>query len=138
MSRGTWQGSGTFQTGGGGAETAAYCLVAAALIIGGATWVLRHMLWVVIPAGIVLAIAAAGLIWWLRGAAARKARAAAAYAAAFARHRAVTATVTPQISDGTQPAIENHYHVHHHYAVPEAAAYTVLPGQAGARAITEE
>ena len=142
MSRGTWQGSGTFQTG-NGTEAVAYCLVAGFLIMAGASWVLRHMLWIVVPAGIVLAAGASGLIWWLRGAARRKARYAAAYAEAFARHRAartVTATVTPQVSDGTPPAVENHYHVHHHYAsVPETAAMlTALPGKAGAQAITEE
>lgn len=137
MTRGTWQGSGTFQTGSSGTETMAYCLVAAALIVGGASWVMRHMLWIAIPAGILLAIAAGGLIWWRRGAAKRQARYDAAYAAAFARHRArtVTATVKPQVTQGTQPAIENHYHVHHHYAVPETAAFTAPPR---VRAITEE
>lgn len=115
MTRGTWQGSGTFQTGSGGTETMAYCLVAGVLVVAGASWVLRHMLWIVVPAGIVLAIAAGGLIWWLRGAAKRKARYAAAYAAAFARNRearTVTATAAPQVSVGTPPAIEQHNHFH--------------------------
>lgn len=133
MTRGTWQGSGTFQTGGGGTETMAYCLVAAVLVIAGASWVLRHMLWIAVPAGTVLAIAAGGLIWWLRGAAKRKAR----YDAAFARHRAVrtvTATAAPQVSGGTQPVIENH--VHYHFGNEEVAARILrkaLPPQVPAR-----
>jgi hypothetical protein len=102
----------------------AYCLVAGVLVVVGASWVLRHMLWIAVPAGVVLAVAAGGLIWWLRGAARRKARYDAAYAAAFARLRAartVTATAAPQVSEGTQPAVEQHVHYHLHVAGESAA-----------------
>jgi Flp pilus assembly protein TadB len=116
MARGTWQGSGTFQTGDDGVQAMTYCLVAGVLLIAAADWVLRHMLWIAVPAGVLLA----AFIWWRLGAARRRARkSAAAYAAAFARAReagAVTATVTPQVSQGTSPAIEQHIHYHYHVA----------------------
>lgn len=129
--RGKWQGSGTFQTGDDGIQAVAYCLVAGVLVLAGASWVLRHMLWIAIPAGAVLVVAAGGLVWWLRGAARRKARYDAAYTAAFAREResrAVTATATsPQVSQGTLPAIE--YHVHHHYYADGQDAARAIPGK---------
>ena len=127
MTRGTWQGSGTFQTGGSGTETMAYCLVAGVLVVAGVSWVLRHLLWIAVPAGIALAIVGGGLVWWLRGAARRKAEYGDAYAAAFARHReasTVAATATPQVTRGTQPpAIETH---NHFYFGDEAAAERML------------
>ena len=130
MTRGTWQGSGTFQTD-SGVQTMAYALVAGVLLMAGASWVLRHMLWIAIPAGVILAVTAGGLVWWMRGATRRKAAYAAAYAAAFAAHRearTVTATVTPQVSQGTPPAIEYHVH-HHHYAADRREPARVIPGK---------
>lgn len=130
MTRGTWQGSGTFRTGDDGIQAVAYCLVAGVLVVAGASWVLRHMLWIAIPAGVMLAVAAGGLIWWMRGAARRKARYDAAYAVAFARirdARTVTATPKPQVTQGT-PAIEQHIHYHYHAAdSPEVAR--IIPGK---------
>ncbi len=118
MARGTWQGSGTFTTGDDGVQRMAYCLVAGVLVMAGVSWVLRHILWVVIPAGVLLVVAAAGLVWWRRGELKRKARYAALYAAAFEARRkpaTVTATVIPQASTGTGPAIEQHVHHEQHY-----------------------
>jgi len=115
MTKGTWKGSGTFQTGDDGVQTMTYCLVAGVLLIAAAYWVLHHMLWIAIPAAVILA----ALAWWRLGAAKREARKSAAYAVAFARAReagAVTATVTPQVSQGTSPAIEQHIHYHYHVA----------------------
>ena len=80
----------------------AYCLVAGVLVVAGASWVLRHLLWIAIPAGVVLVLAAGVLVWWLRGAGRRNAEYAAAYAAAFVRHRTVTATTKPQVTQGTR------------------------------------
>lgn len=114
MTRGKWEGSGTFQTGDDGMQTMTYCLVAGVLLIAAAYWVLHHMLWIVIPAGVMLA----ALAWWRLGASRRRTRNAAVYAAAFARAReaaTVTATAMPQVSRENKPALEQHVHYHNHY-----------------------
>lgn len=131
MTRGTWQGSGTFRTGDDGIQAVAYCLVAGVLVVAGASWVLRHMLWIAIPAGVTLAVAAGGLIWWMRGAARRKARYDAAYAVAFSRireSRTMTATAKPQVTQGTAPhVIEHHHYVH--YLADGQDAVRIIPGK---------
>ena len=128
MTRGTWQGSGTFQTSGPDLDGLIVPVVLVAVAVAVIEFVLSIIVWLAIAAGVVLVIAAAGLIWWLRGAPKRKAEYAALYAAAFKARRAVTATAAPQVSAGTAPAIENHYHVHHHYAAsPEPAR--AIPGK---------
>ena len=101
-------------------------------------FILSIIVWLAIALGVVLVLAAAGLIWWLRGAPKRKAEFDAAYAAAFEARRparTVTATVIPQVQQPEQPAIELHYHSHYH-AAPESPARIVIPGTAG-DAITE-
>ena len=119
--KGTWQ-----TTGGGddGIQTAAYWLVAAVLVVAGASWVLRHMLWIAIPAGVILAVAVGGLIWWLRGASKREAR----FAAAIAARRQAAALATPskpQVTRGTQPALEQHIHYHYHAADSQEPARVI-------------
>jgi len=52
----------------------------------------------------------------------------------------VTPTVIPQVSDGTQPAIHNHYEIHYH-GQPDAdpaAIIRAIPGQAGDAITSEE
>ncbi len=145
MARGTWQGSGTWQTS-GGPDIGDVALIFAVCAIAGVVVevVLSIIVWIAVALGIVTALAVSLLIWRLRGVSVRKARYDAAYTAAFDRYResrTVTATVTPpQVSQGTRaPAIENHYHIHFDPADREAARIirTVLPGMTG-EIITEE
>jgi hypothetical protein len=127
MARGTWQGAGTWQSSGPDLDGLIVPVVIAAVFVAVVEFVLSIIVWLAVAAGIVLVIAAGGLIWWLRGAPKRKAEYAALYAAAFEAHRAVTATATPQVTQGTAPpAIE--YHVHHHYAAGQEPA-RVIPGK---------
>lgn len=128
MGRGTWQGSGTWQTGGPDLGGLIVPVVIAAMFVAVVEFVLSIIVWLAIAAGVVLVIVAAGLIWWLRGAPKRKAEYAALYAAAFEARRAVTATATPQVAQGTAaPAIE--YHVHHHYYAGGQEPARVIPGK---------
>ena len=116
---------------GGGAETAAV-LVGVILLAGIVEWILSVSIWIAIALGVLLVIAAAVLVWWLRGKSARQARYDAHYAAAFAPFhevRKVTATVIPQAVPAAQhpelpaavPAVESHVHYHLHLADSVAA-----------------
>ena len=131
MGHGTWQGSGTWQSSGPDLGGLIVPVVIAAALVAVVEFILSIIVWLAIAAGVVLVLAAAGLVWWLHGAPKRKAEYAALYAAAFESRRpvqTVTATVIPQVPTGAGPAIENHYHVHHHYAAsPEPAR--VIPGK---------
>jgi len=103
---------------GGGAETIGVIAIAVAVVII-AEWILSVIVWIAVALGVLLALAAAVLVWWLRGKPGREAAWAARYADAFAgmnESRKITATVTSQVSAGTQPAIENHVHYHYHAA----------------------
>jgi hypothetical protein len=142
--KGTWQGSGTFQTSsadlGGLAGVAAPVAIAVVVVII-VEFILSIIVWLAIAAGIVLALAAAGLIWWLRGAPERKAAYDAAYRAAFEARRAAPAAA-PQVRWPERPAVTNNYHgPQFHFHGPDAEAQMArvirsLPGQAG-DAITE-
>jgi hypothetical protein len=86
------------------------------------------MLWIAIPAGVMLVIAAGGLIWWLRGKTAREARFAAVIAAQRERYT-LSAPLKPQVARGTAPpAIEQHIHYHYHAADGQEPA-RVIPGK---------
>jgi hypothetical protein len=135
--RGTWQGSGTWQTGGPDFTGLVGPVVLVAVAVAVIEFVLSIIVWVAIALGVVLVLVAAGLIWWLRGAPRRKAAYDAAYRAAFEARRpvqTVTATVIPQVPAGARPTIEQHthYHVHLGAAGPEAVhVIRSLPGTAG-------
>lgn len=129
--RGTWQGSGTWQSSGPDLDGLIVPVVICAVVIAVAEFILSIIVWLAIAAGVVLVAAVAGFVWWRRGEPERKARYDAIYAAAFeARRRrgAITADAIPQVSQGTAPAIENHYHVHHHYAAGSEPA-RAIPGK---------
>ena len=116
MSRGTWQGSGTWQT--SGPDLGDVGLIFAAVAAAGVVVevVLSIIVWIAVALGIASALAVAGLIWWLRGKPAREAR----FAAAIAAQRqapALTATAVPLPADRREaPAIEppRELHVHFH------------------------
>ena len=142
--RGTWQGSGTWQSSGPDLGGLVVPVVLVAVAVAVVEFILSIIVWLAIAAGVVLVLAAAGLIWWLRGAPKRKAEYAAAYAAAFDARRpaqTVTATVIPQVSQTSRPEIHNHGPQFHFYgaASPETARVirSALPGQTW-DAITEE
>jgi hypothetical protein len=121
---------GTFQGQTSGPDLGDVALIFAVCAVAGvvAEVVLSVIVWIAIGLGVVTALAVAGLVWWLRGARAREARFAAALAAQRERP-ALTATVTPQVSQGTTaPAIEQHVHYHYHAAGQEAAPRTI-PGR---------
>lgn len=124
--RGTWQGSGTWKTSGPDLDGLAVPVVLVAIAVAVVEFILSIIVWLAVAAGVVLVVAAAGLIWWLRGAPKRKAEYAALYAAAFEARRpvqTVTATVIPQVAQPAQPVIHNHGPQFHIYgaASPEAA-----------------
>ena len=103
---------------GGGAETAAV-LIGVILLAVIAEWILSVIVWIAVILGVLLALAAAALVWWLRGRPAREAAWADRYATAFdglRQPQTVTATVTPQVDAGVRPAIEQHVHYHLHLA----------------------
>ena len=123
--RGTWQGSGTWQSGGPDLGGLVVPVVIAAVAVAVAEFVLSIIVWLAIAAGVVLVLAAAGLIWWLRGAPKRRAAYDAAYHAAFEAHRpaqTVTTTVLPQVPQRFEaperPAIGPAREVHLHLTVP--------------------
>ena len=128
MARGTWQGSGTWQT--SGPDFGLIVPVGIAVVVVAVVeFILSIIVWLAIAAGVVLVLAAAGLVWWLHGAPKRRAEYAALYAAAFEARRTVTATATPQVTQGTAPpAIEQHVHYHYHAPVGQEPA-RVIPGK---------
>lgn len=117
--KGTWQGSGTWQTSGPdlGDVGLIFVVVAAAGVV--VEVVLSIIVWIAVALGIVSALAVALLVWRLRGKPGREARFAAAIAAQ--RERAtLTATAVPQVSRAATPAIEQHVHYHYHAADGQA------------------
>ena len=132
MSRGTWQGSGTWQSGGPdlGDIGLIFAVCAAAGVV--VEVVLSIIVWIAVALGIASALAVVGLVWWVRGKPAREARFTAALAAQRQAH-AVTATVTPQVTQETRPAIVNNYYITIDPASREAAGIIrqALPGPAG-------
>lgn len=124
---------GTWQTEGGGPDGSVIALVLLLVLFcagsGGAAAaagaVTRLLMWLLIVAAAVVVLGAAGLIWWLRGRAAREARAAAIYAARF---QSVRAAAKPQVTAPKPAAVE--YHVHHHYpAGSDEPARRAIPGR---------
>lgn len=122
---------------GAGAEALgpAALIVVAAVVVW---YILSVIIWIAVALGVLLLLAVVALAWWLRGKPVRQAAWDARYAAAFGaeRNRAavpkVTATVIPQAVAGARPAIENHYHVHHHYADGDGPTRVpAISGQAG-------
>lgn len=144
--KGTWQGSGTWQTSGFDLEGLLVPVVLVAVAVAVVEFILSIIIWLAIAAGVLLALLAAVLVWWLRGAPKRRAEFTAAYAAAFEAHRPaqVTATVIPKVSQGTSwPAVAPPPQVTFNFygLAPEqqaAVIRTALPGQRSGDIITEE
>lgn len=129
--RGTWQGSGTWQTSGPDLGGLIVPVVLVAVAVAVVEFILSIIVWIAVAAGVILVLVAAGLIWWLRGAPKRKAEYAALYAAAFEARRpvqTVTATVIPQVRWPEQPAVTNNFNFYG-VASPEVARIirTALP-----------
>jgi hypothetical protein len=147
MARGTWQGSGTWQTSGPGLGPLAAAAGIAVVVIGALEWLLARIWWLIGGTAVLAAAAIAAYIALARWTDRREARFAdrrrtelAAQAAAELPHRPRPAAVeaAPQ-----PPAIVNHYHgpqiTIYGRDGEEAAARIIrqaLPGTAG-EAITE-
>ena len=105
------------------------------LAVYGLAWVAEHIIEVAIVSASCGVLAVAAVVALMRWADRRDARHAARYRLLVNREApTLTATVTPQVSQGTAaPAIEQHVHFHFDPADREAAPIirTALPGIAG-------
>jgi len=124
MARGTWQGSGTWQTGSGPDPGVVVAILMILLIIGGsgaaaAITSALVTIAVIVAAVICAAIAALFFIW--RATRRREAR----YAASQRHRQAIAAPAKPQVAQGARPAIEQH--VHYHYHAPDGQEVTPQP-----------
>lgn len=130
--RGTWQGSGTWQTSGPGAGLV-LAVAAAVVALAALGWLLARLWWLLAGTAVLAAAGIAGYIALLRWASRHDTRPAMDLPAAA---RAVPAAAEPQVVPAPQlPAIENHVHYHVHVtSAPEAAgAFTAIPGPSGGR-----
>lgn len=115
---------------GGGGVLVIFAAVAA---IEGLQWLLARIWWITGTAVVIIA-AGVALVVLIRRAEERSAERVAIWRAE--RWPEVGTADAAQIPRAERRAVENHYHVHHHYAGPEPARATAIPGQAG-DAITE-
>ena len=142
MARGTWQGSGTWQTSGGSGGvmlTGAIALVA----VGAVEWIAARVFWILGATALFFVLAVAAVLWLMRLGARREARHAAEHPFLTTRETsapALTATAIPQVTQGTTPpAIVNNYYIRIDPADREAARIIrqAIPGPA-VDAITAE
>ena len=134
--KGTWQGSGTWQTSGPDLGDVGLVLVAVAAAGVVVEVVLSIIVWIAVALGIASALAVVALVWRLRGKPAREARFAAAIAAqrqvpksaerlriSAPPARQLPAEVRPHLEDPGRPALEPAREVHLHLNVsPEQLA----------------
>ena len=131
MARGTWQGSGTWQTGGPDPGVIVAVLIAVLLLGGSGAAVASAVASLLVIAAVVvgvLVLTAAAVLFFVWRATRRRE---AAYAVSD-RHQQIMAEVTgkPQVTQGTvPPAIEYHIHNHHHYAADSREPARVIPGK---------
>lgn len=138
--KGTWQGSGTWQTSGGGSGAALRAVLYAVLgcvAIAAACWLLARLWWVL--GGLLLAVVsvAAVIRWLIRAQERREAMHAARRPFGLAQQQA-PAAMTAQAMPAALTSGD--LHLHFHDADAERAAAIIrqaLPGPAG-DAITEE
>lgn len=128
MSRGTWQGSGTWQTSGPDFTGLLVPVVLIGAAAGVAMFVLEFI-WYIVAALAVFTVAfAAAFIWAVRTRPTRTAEPGRRGIALVGYTPLPEAK--PEVTPGTAPAIENHYHVHHHYADSrERPGIPVIPGR---------
>ena len=104
-------------------------IMAAVAAVEGMEWALARIWWILGTAAVIAALAVAAMVPLMRWARRRDAQPVALWRGeAPARLRAEPVTELPRTD---RPAIEQHFHVHHHYAGPEPARVTVIPGTAG-------
>lgn len=132
--KGTWKGSGTWKSDGPDPAVVVAVLIAV-LLVGGSGAAVAHVVTsllviAAIVVGVLVAASVAALFLLWRATRHREA----AYEASD-RHQQIMATVAeitgkPQVTQGTQPpAIENHYHVHHHYGTDDRPQLRVIRGE---------
>jgi len=123
--KGTWQGSGTWQTSGPGAgPVLAVAAAVAALAI--LEWLLARLWWLLAGTAVLAAAGIAGYLALLRWAARHDTRPGAAPV-----DRAVPAAVRSQVTAITPPAIENHVHYHVHVGDEASASIIRQPPPGG-------
>lgn len=131
MSKGTWQGSGTFQTDGGPDPAVVLAVLIGVLLIGGSGAALISAISSVlviaaIVIGVLVVAGAAALVLLWRATRRREAR----YAVSE-RHQRIMATVAeitaePQVTQRVPlPAVEQHVH-HHYYGADAQPAFRVV------------
>lgn len=128
--RGTWQGGGTWQTGGPDLGRLAPVALLFFIAYAATAAIAQVIVWLAVITGVLVTAAAVALVLLWRATRRREA----AYEASAQHQRLIAGNARPQVSKGTQPpAIVNNYHVHHHYAeAPEAArVIRAIPGTAG-------
>lgn len=125
---------------GGGAGVPVVLLLA----LEGGAWVAAHLVEVAVTSAACGVLAVAAVIWLMRWADRRDARLAArgplwaVRAGTAPLPQVITARPAPQVTHAPPPAIETHYHVHHHYAAaPEPARVITTASPATAGDITE-
>jgi len=131
MTRGTWQGGGTWQTSGGGGGLVLIVVIAAAAVLGSgaASAAVSALVTIAIITGAVIALAVLGGIAWL----ACRARSALAPSDRPGRPAAARPVyklppeVRPRLEESSKPAIEpprneQHLHLHLNGADPEVIA----------------
>lgn len=134
MPRGTWQGSGTWETSGRGGRRLVLAAAAIIAALGALEWLLARIWWVI--AGLaVLAAAVLAVVRWLIRAQQRREAAFGDRLAMTSRREApaLTVTATPQVTATLPPAIEQHVHFHLDPADREALRVIrqALPGEPG-------
>ncbi len=138
MARGTWSGSGTWQSSGGGAGIAVAVLVLLAIGSGAASAVASALavILIVVAVVLVLAVTVVVVVLWRR----TSAPAWTPVPAVREDRRTLTATAAPQVTQATAPpVIQNHLHIHVADAAQAAALIrTALPGTAGEPSQEEE
>jgi hypothetical protein len=132
MARGTWQGSGTWQTSGPDLGPLAAVAGAVLLVLGAGAWMAPRLAWLAgITAGCVVLSVVLALTVVPRLARWSDEKDAAAYA--DQRPAWLTAQAAPPVAPPQAPAIEQHLHLHIHDADATRAAAIIRNAIEGAR-----
>ncbi len=112
-------------------------IVVAVAAVYGIEWALARILWILGSAVIIAAVTVAAMVPLMRWAQRRDAVRVPLWRDTGAPPAQLYAEPVTELPRTERPqAIEQHFHVHHHYAEPEPARVTAIPGTAG-DAITE-
>jgi hypothetical protein len=122
--RGSWEGGGTWRTSGPDFTGLIPAAVVVGVVAGVAVVVAEFILYIVAFAAVVLAGLAAAAVVYSRKSRARWDR---LEATRPARHAAILGPDSVPVTEGTPPVIENHLHIHHHYAASREPLPAIPP-----------